>query len=204
MSRQLQFDFGATSLGLRPPSRWPRQARSDADRLMFRLHPAQSAQMATVADHTRRSHGLSGKPRDAGQLHVSLVGLHNGGEIDRTTVHDASAAAATVRVPAFELAFDRIASFHNRESKPLVLLCGKGADKVVELERRIIDALNRAGLRLRRRAGLVPHCTVLYADRLVPETPLDRPIVVPITEFHLLHRSASGRRRSVGNWPLLG
>lgn len=132
------------------------------------------------------------------------MGLHNGGEIDRTTVHDASAAAATVRVPAFELAFDRIASFHNRESKPLVLLCGKGAEKVVELERRIIDALNRAGLRLRRRAGFVPLCTVLYADRLVPETPLDRPIVVPITEFHLLHRSASGRRRSVGNWPLLG
>ncbi|WP_439500486.1 2'-5' RNA ligase family protein [Aminobacter ciceronei] len=204
MSRQLQFDFGATSLGLRPPSRWPRQARSDADRLMFRLHPAQSGQMATVADHTRRSHGLSGKPRDPGQLRVSLVGLHNGGKIDRTTVDDASAAAATVRVPAFELAFDRIASFHNRESKPLVLLCGKGADKVVELERRIIDALNRAGLRLRRRAGFVPHCTVLYGDRLVPETPLDRPIVVLITEFHLLHRSASGRRRSVGHWPLLG
>ena len=202
MSRQLQFAFG-TSLGSRPPVRWARQARAKSDGLIFRLHPGQTGSIAATVDTTRRAHGLTGKTRDAEHLHVSLVGLHNGRAIDDATVQNVTAAAATVRAPAFDLIFDRIISFRHRESKPLVLLCGEGADLVVDLERRIVDALNRAGLRIRRRAGFVPHCTVLYDNRLVPETSLDQPIIVHVEEFHLLH-SQGGRRRSIGRWPLLG
>lgn len=203
MSRQLQFDFGTTLLGSRPPARWAGQARAESDRLMFRLHPGQPGSIAATVDTTRRAHDLTGKPRDADHLHVSLVGFHNGRAIDDATVQDVSAAATTVRAPAFNLIFDRIMSFRNGKSKPLVLLCGEGADLVVDLERRIVDALNNAGLGLRRRAGFVPHCTVLYDNRLVPETTLDQPIIVHVREFHLLH-SQVGRRRSIGSWPLLG
>ncbi|CAI2935892.1 2'-5' RNA ligase family protein [Aminobacter niigataensis] len=203
MSRQLQFDFG-TSLGSRPPVCRARQAKGASDRLMFRLHPGQPGAMAATVDATCRAHGLTGKPCEADRLHVSLVGFDNGREIEEAAVQNVSAAAATVRAPAFDLAFDRIISFRSGKLKPLVLLCGESADLVVDLERRIVDALNGAGLGVRRRAGFVPHCTVLYDNRLVPETRLDRPIIVPVTEFHLLHRKVGGWRRRVGSWPLLG
>lgn len=203
MPQQLRFDFGATSLGL-PPVRRARQVQSKFDGLLFRLHPTPVKLIAAAVDHTRRAHCLTGKPRDANQLHVSLVGMRNGRQIDKATVQAASAAAAAIKAPAFELNFDRIVSFRQGGAKPLVLLCREGADLVIDLERRIVEALNSVGLRVRRRTGFVPHCTLLYDSKLVPETPLDRPIVVPVTEFHLLHRSENGRRRSVGSWPLLG
>ncbi|CAN7264119.1 2'-5' RNA ligase family protein [Aminobacter sp. LjRoot7] len=203
MSRQLQFDFGTTVLGSRPPARLARQARVVSDALMFRLYPGQPGQIAAIADTTRRAHGLTGNARDPGHLHVSLMGLQDGRAICDTTLQDVLAAAAKVRATAFDLVFDRIVSFRNGARKPLVLLCGVGADLVVDLERRIVGALNGEGIRVRRRAGFVPHCTVLYDNRLVPETPLDRPIIVRVEEFHLL-RSQDGRRRSIGSWPLPG
>lgn len=200
---QLQFDFGTSSLGQRPPARRARQARGVPDKLMFRLHPGLPGPVAATVDTIRHAHRLTGNPRDPGHLHVSLVGLQDGRAIGDATVQDVLAAAAKVRATAFDLVFDRIVSFRNGEPKPLVLLCGAGADLVVDLERRIIDALNNMGFGLRRRAGFVPHCTLLYDNKLVPETPLDRPIIVRVEEFHLL-RSQDGRRRSIGSWPLPG
>lgn len=203
MWRQLQFDFGMTSIGSRPPARGVKRARFEWDKLMFRLHPGRPQAIAATVAATHRSHGLTAKPIEPDRLHVSLTGLRDHREINEATIRAAVAAAATVRVPAFDLTFDRIGSFRNGDSKPLVLLCGESADLVADLERRIVDALNGAGLGVRRRAGFVPHCTVLYDKRLVPETPLDRPIIVPVTEFHLL-RSKFGDRQSLGRWPLLG
>lgn len=201
MSQQLQFEFGATSLGLCPPGRRARQVRSESDGLLFRIHPSPVELMAAAAHRTRRTHGLTGKPRRADQLHISLVGVRR----DEGAERGAAAAAATVRAQAFDLTFDRMVSFRNGETKPLVLLCREGADRVIDLERRIVEALNGIGLRVPRRAGFVPHCTLLYDSKLVPEMRLDRPIVVPVTAFHLLHRSDNGRlRRSVGSWPLPG
>lgn len=170
--------------------------------LMFRLHPGSPQAIAATVDATRRVHGLTGKPIKSGRLHVSLTGFRDQREIDEATVRAAAAAAATIRVSAFDLTFDRIGSFWNGEPKPLVLLCGKGADQVAALQRQIVDALNDAGFGFRRRGGFVPHCTVLYDKRLVPETLLGRAIVMPVTGFHLL-RSKFGNRQNLGSWPLL-
>lgn len=169
--------------------------------LMFRLHPGWCQAMGAIVDATRRVHGLTGQPIEPGGLHVSLTGFGDCREIEEVIVRAVVAAAANVRMPPFDLVFDRIVSFRN--GGPLVLLCGAGVNLVIDLERRINGVLNDAGLRLRRRASFVPHCTMLYDKRLVPEMPLDRPITVRVAEFHLL-RSKFGDRQSVGRWPLLG
>ena len=172
--------------------------------LMFRLYPGQDVPIATVVDRTRRAYGLTAKPCDADQRHVSLLSIGSDEGVTRQLIEDAAAAAAQVRSPAFDLAFDRIVSFRNGRPKPLVLLCGEGANRVVELVSGIAEALNGFGFGIHLRAGFVPHCTVLRDDRLVPEVSLNRPILSRMREFHLEHSTNGGRLRlRIGRWPLL-
>lgn len=173
--------------------------------LMFRLYPGQDVPIASAVCRTRRAYGLTAKPYDADQRHVSLLSIGSYEGVTLQLIGDAAAAASQVRSPAFDLAFDRIVSFRNGRPKPLVMLCGEGANKVVELVNRIAKALNGFGFGVRLRSGFVPHCTVLRDDRLVPEVSLDRPIISSMREFSLEHSTNGGRLRlRIGRWPLLG
>lgn len=180
-------------------------APKPTDSLFFAIAPtpAAAASIAHWARLLRGEYGLSGAPLAAGRLHVSLnhVGVFAG--LPKDTVAAAMTAAASVRMPPFELAFERAASFRGKPGgRPLVLLGDDGTAGATALQDALGGALQKAGLG-RANPGFLPHLTLLYDERLVPERPIEA-IGWTVREFVLVH-SLLGQTRHVplARWPLL-
>ena len=175
------------------------------DRLFFAIFPdpEAAARIAQLADQLCAENGVVGRPLKAGRLHVTLDFLGNYAGLPQDIIAMASAAAATVAMPGFEVAFDRVASFPgNRRSQPLVLLGNDGVVALTALQRTLRQALDAAGLPAASKGGYKPHVTVLYGKRGLAEQAVE-PVGWTAREFALVH-SRIGLRQyaTLGRWSL--
>lgn len=197
----------STDLDLPLRRRDLRKPRNETDNLFFCLlaETSMGGSTTALAHRLRARHGLMGRPQPPERLHVSLcsLGAHVG--LPKDLIGHAKHAGEAVKAKAFDLTFDRFISFRGGTRSPLVLLVGEGSAALAELQHSLASALRNVGLKQPHRAGYVPHCTLLYDQRALPETTLDNPVVWRVRELALVH-SLLGRGRYLhpGRWNLGG
>jgi 2'-5' RNA ligase len=156
-------------------------------RLFFGVVPdaGTAVQAYRLAGILKRAHRFGRDPIEPGCLHVSLLFL---GELSQCLVRLAGEAAAEVRMPPFEMVFDRTASFRGRQGSYPLVLVGDGALKLRmdSLRQRLGAALTRRGLRVLAHREFTPHLTLMYGEREVDEHPVV-PIGWTVSEFVLIH-----------------
>jgi 2'-5' RNA ligase len=158
---------------------------------------AAAARIYRLARVLRHAHKFNGNLIEPERLHISLFFL---GELSQEIIRIASEAAAEVRMPAFDVVFDRSASFSGRPgNRPLVLIGDDGMDRLKSLRRTFGVALAMKGLKYPANRDFTPHVTLLYADRTVEEYPIE-PISWTVNEFALIH-SKRGHIH-LARWPL--
>jgi 2'-5' RNA ligase len=177
------------------------------DRLFFGvfLEPASFGPFSTFSRRLRGVHGLRGEGLEEERLHVTLhhIGDHAG--LPSSLVDAAMAAADRVQFEAFDLYFDQAMTFgHDRRGKkPYVLLANEACQPVMDLHRRLGDALRAtlAGRWIRRQ--FTPHMTLAYDHSVVARHAIE-PIGFRVREVRLVH-SLLGEHRHVvlGRWPLV-
>jgi RNA 2',3'-cyclic 3'-phosphodiesterase len=137
----------------------------------------------------KRAHGFSGKLIAPDRLHVSLFFL---GGLQQDMECAAREASGEIRMPPFQVSFDRTASFRGRQgSRPFVLVGGDGVGQFKSFRQGLGAGLAREGLRRLAGANFEPHVTLLYDARGVDEYPLAEPISWTINEIVLV-QSRSG------------
>jgi len=172
------YEDGRLYLGAVPDS----DARAKIDRLSVIL---------------KRAHRFAGMPIQPERLHVSLLflGRPSGGLI--RIGHEAGAA---VRMPKFQVAFDRTVSFRGKPGqRPFVLVGRDGWNSLQSLRQQMVDALMRKGLKGWARRAFTPHVTLWYGEREIAENPIE-PIGWTVREFVLIH-SLRGHT-CLARWPL--
>ena len=174
-------------------------ASSSSGRVFLAIIPdaAATARIYRLARALKHAHGFCGRIIEPERLHVSLFFL---GELSEQIVQVASEAAAEVRMPPFEVSFDRSASFRGKPgNRPLVLVGDGGLDRLKSFRRTLGAAMARKGLRYLAKKDFTPHVTLLYADRNVEEHPIE-PIRWTVNEFVLVY-SMRGHVH-LARWPL--
>ncbi|HRO11592.1 2'-5' RNA ligase family protein [Amaricoccus sp.] len=174
------------------------------DRFLLAIRPDAEAatQAVALARDVAQEHGLTGPPIPCERLHVSLFGLAPARPLAKLVA--AAGAAIDPRWPAFDLAFDRMASFGRRSNRPLVVFGDDGSGGLLDFAEALGDALEEAGLARPLPLAWTPHMTLLYDRVPLPEQAI-APIGWRVREIVLL-RSLVGRGRHVllGRWPLAG
>ena len=133
-------------------------------------------------------------------LHITLFPLDDRRYSLQHTVLKACEAAQEVRMPPFEVWFDRIGSFRGRpDNHAFVLLGGDGLSGLRLLRQTLGEAMVRKGLRHLVNKEFTPHITLLYDRRKVEEQPIE-PIAWTVGEFVLIH-SLYGHAH-LARWPL--
>ena len=174
-------------------------------RLFFALLPdvAVRDSIANAAALLKANFDVTGRWILPAEYHVTLRFLGEDSRLNQLLVERASAAAASVRMDAFDLVFDRASSFHGAKP-PWVLRCPEPAEPLHRLWRLLDSALAAEGVRAESELNFVPHITVLrHADKQLEECPID-PIVWPVRGFALMHSQPGKPRRYVelGRWPI--
>jgi 2'-5' RNA ligase len=150
-----------------------------------------------LAGALKRAHKFDGKIIAPERLHVSLFAL---GGLPERVAPMACEAAAEVRMPPFEVLFDRSVSFRGRPgNRPFVLIGDDGLDRLKSFRRTLGAAMARKGLRNSAKKDFTPHITLFYAERNVEEHPIE-PICWTVNEFVLIH-SMRGHVH-LARWPL--
>lgn len=175
------------------------------DRLFFALFPdaATARQAGELAAALRAQHGLTGKPLLVERMHVTLCHLGDFVGLQPGLVDGACRAAEALHEPAFDVRLERVGSFVGRPARlPLVALGDDGVQALRAFQARLDQALRRHGA-LRGGAGsFVPHLTLLYDDRRVPQQAIE-PLQWRATGFALVHSLLGQTRYQIlGRWPL--
>lgn len=172
-------------------------AQAPTDRLFFAIFPdvVVAEQISQLARRLRSEHGLKGRPLATERLHVTLHHLGDYVGLPQGIVDTATAAAATLAMPPFEVVFDRAASFSGRGGNRPFVLRGGGVAALTSLRDVLVTTMARAGLG--RGAGRLyaPHVTLLYDDRCIAEQAVDT-VRWNVREFVLV-RSLLGRTQHV-------
>lgn len=194
MAEQMGFGFGEEQ----PPT----------DRLFYALFP-DAGTAEVIAGHAARLKaelGLKGRPLQTDRFHVTLFHVGDYAGLPRDVVAEALQAADEVKSAPFQVEFDRAASFMGRPSNlPFVLQGGEGVAEVKTFRQALGAAmLMKPRLTKVARSQYVPHVTLLYDDKAVPERPI-LPVRWTAREFVLMH-SLIGQTRHIplGRWALEG
>ena len=149
----------------------------------------------------RRAHGFAGEPIQPDRLHVSLLFLGSFlGNPSQELVRIGQQVGAAVRMPRFDIIFDRTVSFRGRSGqRPFVLVGQDGCIPLQSLRQQMVEALRRTGLKGWVRKAFTPHVTLWYGEREVDEHPIE-PIRWTVREFVLIH-SLRGHTH-LARWPL--
>ena len=175
------------------------QSAGDSGRLFLAVVPdaETAAWIYRLAEALRQAHKFDGRITAAARLHVSLFSL---GGLPEHFVRMACEAAAEIRVPPFEVSFDRSASFRGKAgNRPFVLVGDHGLDRLKSFRRTLGVAMARKGLKHLAKRDFTPHITLLYAERCVEEHPVE-PICWTVNEIVLIH-SKQGHAH-LARWPL--
>lgn len=208
---QLELPFGASTYVEKPGGRnaLPLRCRAASsgeqfvlpgcgirqiENLFFclRLPPAAAALADDLARKFSREHGLRGPLRGVQLYHVTLHGLGMFDTVPRAFAARAVEAVQSVRMPPFDIRFDRIVSFASTDNHPLVLLGGSEPPGLRKFHAQLGSTLKNAGFK-RIQKSFTPHVTLLYDIRLVPETPVP-PVSWTVRNFALVH-SPRGKSR---------
>jgi 2'-5' RNA ligase len=172
------------------------------DRLFFAAVPDADAAACIyrLAGVLKRAHKFEGELIRPDRLHVTLFFLGGGNGPPERIVRMAFEAAAEVRMPPFEVSFDRTSSFRGQPGNhPFVLLGDNGLSPLGSFRRMLGAAMMRKGMRRWVNTDFTPHVTLLYDMRSVEEQPIE-PISWTVSEFVLIH-SMRGHTH-LARWPL--
>jgi RNA 2',3'-cyclic 3'-phosphodiesterase len=172
-------------------------------RLFFGIRPDVDATecLTRLMTRLRNDEIMLGKPVDSDRLHVTLH--HLGDFVDQippSLMPAASAAAATVRMQPFDVAFDRVGG-----TKGQFLLRDSDGSAALRVFRQTLSAaLIKAGLRRRVDPAFNPHVTLSYEFSDVPEQAID-PISWTVRQFVLTESLLEENRHiKLGCWPIRG
>ena len=176
------------------------------DRLFFAIFPTAyvAERIAQLAQQLRGEHGLKGKALATPRFHITLYHVGDYVGLPQAIVSRACAAATTVVMPPFKVAFDRAMSFARPSNRPFVLRGGDGLAALMAFQQALHTALDKAGLGgAKENAHYTPHVTLLYDDHGVAEQAIDT-IDWTVHEFVLV-RSLLGKTQHIplARWPLL-
>ena len=181
-------------------------AQTPTDRLFFAVFPdaGTAARISGLAQQLRGEHGLKGRALAPERFHVTLQFLGDHAGLPPDMVTSARGAAATVRMPAFDVSFDSVMSFHRPGKRPFVMRGGAQLAALAGLQQALGASMRDAGLGRWVQPHFTPHLTLLYDTH-----PVERQAVEPISwtarEFVLMH-SLIGKKTHLplGRWPLQG
>ncbi len=189
--------------GKRAPRR--KFGATQKDRIFLAVLPdAQTAaRIHALAETLKAAHGFSGTLIRPEHLHVTLFHLGDWNGLPASIVETASAAAAKIEAPAFEVAFNRVESFRNSTGiYPFVLLGEQGATPLRAFHAALGAGLAKAGLGGATKGDFKPHVTLLRDGLRVSPAPL-APITWTVRDFVLVH-SLLGKTTHIhlARWPL--
>ncbi|MEO5758112.1 MAG: 2'-5' RNA ligase [Mesorhizobium sp.] len=182
MYLQGEFDFGIPE----PPWRPKRP-----DRVFFGLflQPKDYSRFADCQNRLCGQCGITGSRLLYERFHVSLQHVGDYKRLRPKTIFAAVRAGRRIALPAFEVTFRYFRSFPGRPAtrgrparRPFVLLADDGP--VCELSRKLGVEMLCDGLKASD--GFVPHLTLAYDQKLVPQQPIE-PISFVAREFVLVH-----------------
>lgn len=181
-----------------------RRTRHAGDHIVyFALRPDEAATAACA-----RLQGVvetRGRPLPANRLHVSLNGLGTfSGPPPEGTIDRAMQAADALALPAFTVAFNRLAAFgRGAGERQLVLLGDEGVIGVERLRAALHAALAEVGLLSPRQRAFEPHLTLFRQAEPGLDVYLDDPVRWTVRELLLLDTLyGEGRQEILGCWPL--
>lgn len=167
------------------------QAGVPQDRLFFALYPdAETAErIRALAETLRAKYGMRGKPIPADRVHITLHHLGDYCGLPESLIATASAVAAGIAMPPFEVRLDCAASFPGGARKrPCVLRSGAvdANPELFALQGSLGRSLQGAGLGRQVERRFTPHATLLYDERGVVSEAVP-PIVWTARSFALVH-----------------
>lgn len=171
--------------------------------LFFAVKPDATAvaHLLALGRRLREQHGLKGRLFDPARLHVTLHFFGRFPSLDESFVEGLCQAAGEVRGQPFPLRFDRVGSFKRPSNAPLVMRASDDAPGAKALHQQLAEALTRHGLGARLDRRFVPHLTLLYDDKSLPEHEVD-PIEWTADAFELVHSETGRGHRVLHHWPL--
>jgi 2'-5' RNA ligase len=194
--------------GIDPPPRPLPRPRSKVLRkeplphaLFFALLPdmQDAAMIAALGERMNSQHVLKGTLVEAHRLHVTLFDLGDYVQVPADKVAQASNAAASVPMPAFDVAFEKSMSY----AKGALVLCADDEESVSALRafrQRLGEALADAGLKPSR--SFAPHMTVAYARRKLEKHALEAPVRWTAGSLVLIDSHVGeGVHEVLGRWP---
>jgi RNA 2',3'-cyclic 3'-phosphodiesterase len=185
----------------------PRQiGAGEHSSVFFALRPdeATAQQIHAMALRLRDANGLRGKLHSVDTLHVTLCYLGDFMGVPPELLEGADLVGRAQRAMPFELAFDRILSFHNnRKQLPVVLCRADDCAPLTALRARLGAALSGIGRKYEPRSFRA-HVTLLYDTVEIPEQQVG-PISWTVREL-LLVRSliGQGHHEVLARYPLTG
>ncbi|MFC2952759.1 2'-5' RNA ligase family protein [Marinicaulis aureus] len=173
--------------------------------LFFAILPDQepAGRLEMLARRLCSAHKLTGHPFEADRFHISLQNLGEYSCVPNEVVDAAGQAAASVNAETFKVTFDRAGSFDTKSGRfPLVLLGDYGLIALRDFHRQLVSALKKEGLGRFVDFNYTPHITLLYADRLIEDHPVEA-ISWQVKDFLLiLSHIGESRYDFLGQWSL--
>lgn len=194
MAGQLSL-FGDT-----PPPKRPR--RPGKHLLFFALRPPETVAREII----RQRLEVMGAPL-RGTYQVALRRLHitlqlvgqYASKPSPTVINAASCAAASVRLPPFEICFDHIMTF---SGGAVVMRMPKRNEALSTFRNALVDALDDIEMPIRSDRSFTPHVTLSYGDGFEGERRIE-PIKWRVADFVLIDSyQGQTRHEQVGKWPL--
>ena len=179
---------------------------TETHRLFFAIHPdaAAAAAIGLVVARLRDAKTVRGRWTAADKYHLTARFLGDHGLDAGAVIERARRAADRVRGAAFDVEFDRIATFRGRYQCPCILRCpADGEAGVQRLWRALGEALGMESVDSRDENHFIPHLTIAYVDRMLSEpVPIER-VSWRARGFALVDSQRSVHH-IVARWPLNG
>jgi len=173
--------------------------------LLFMIRPEADAarRIAHITEGVRKKHALTARPYPAERLHITLSHIGDFPALPYNTLDAAIAAASTLVMPSFTVAFNVVSSFNGSDRHPLVLRGDDGVAGVLKLQGILGSAMQRVGL-VGARHHFTPHVTLLRDARSIDEERIEE-VIWTVREFVLV-QSLLGLSRYVplARWTLGG
>lgn len=177
---------------------------AESHRLFFAIYPDATAlrELERAAAALREAKSVRGRWTAAEKYHMTARFIGDHGRDADDVIERASRAAAAVRCAPFDVTLDRIGTFRGRYQCPCVARCAAPAEAGLQkLWHSLGEALAAVDVVSRIENHFIPHLTIAYVDRMLPEPIAIAAIRWCATEFALVDSSRSAHT-IVGRWPL--
>lgn len=174
--------------------------------LFFAVKPDEAAttELLALGRSLHERHRLTGRLFVASRLHVTLHFFGRFPSLDEALVQRLGQAGDHVRAEPFAVRFDHVGSFSRPSNAPLVVrMRDDDSPGIRSLHQRLADALAEVGCGAELERRFVPHVTLLYDDKSLPEHEV-APVEWRVESFELVHSVTGKGHRVLRQWPLHG